>query len=255
MNKTVRGGLDVLWYLFLLVFIQLVCGLLTRIPHVTLSMSLAISGLLTIIVFIAFRYTQVSPTYLRSRPWVVLAWSLVLAVGSVIPSMWLLEVMDVDMPKGTAQMFSEAMRGPIGYAALGVLAPIAEEMVLRGAVQRRLAELLGPGRNHWIAIAITAALFGLLHGNMAQFIHAFLIGLLLGWMYYRTGSLIPGIIYHWVNNTIAIVFSDLYPQMEDAKLVDFFGTQQHVLMAVGFSLCIFLPALYQLAIRMKRAGE
>lgn len=255
MTKNTRGVLDILWYLFLFVFIQSVCMLLTRIPQVSMSMSLAASGLLTIIVFIACRYTLVSPTYIRTRPWVVLAWALVLAVGSVLPSMWLLELTKVDMPDEMVQMMSKAMQGPIGYAAIGVLAPIAEEMVMRGAVQRRLTELLGADRNHWIAIGITAAIFGLLHGNAAQFVHAFLIGLLLGWMYYRTGSLIPGIIFHWVNNSIAIFASRMYPGTNDVKLIDIFGTQQHVLLAVGFSLCIFLPALYQLAIRMKQADS
>jgi hypothetical protein len=72
-------------------------------------------------------------------------------------------------------------------------------------------------------------------------------------MYWRTGSILPGIVYHWVNNSVAFVLYRIYPD-SDIKLSDIFqGGQQHVLMAVGFSLLILLPALYQLHLWMRRA--
>ena len=83
--------------------------------------------------------------------------------------------------------------------------------------------------------------------------HTFIIGLLLGWMYYRTGSILPGVAYHWANNSVAYVLYNLYPD-PDMKLVDLFGTDSRVLMAVGFSLLILLPALYQLHLNMRRAS-
>ena len=87
--------------------------------------------------------------------------------------------------------------------------------------------------------------------NPAQMPHAFLVGLLLGWMYYRTASIVPGVVYHWVNNTVAYVMYNLYPD-PDMTLVDLFGNQRAVLMALVFSLCIFLPALFQLNMRLKK---
>ena len=81
---------------------------------------------------------------------------------------------------------------------------------------------------------------------------AFLAGLLLGWLYYRTDSVVPGIVLHWVNNSIAYVVYNLYPD-PDMQLIDLFGTQRHVAAAVVFSLFILLPALYQLHLRMKKA--
>ena len=48
---------------------------------------------------------------------------------------------------------------------------------------------------------------------------------------------------------------NIYPD-PDMKLIDVFkGSQQHVLMAVGFSLLILVPAIYQLNMWMKRAEE
>jgi membrane protease YdiL (CAAX protease family) len=87
--------------------------------------------------------------------------------------------------------------------------------------------------------------------NPAQLPHTFLVGLLLGWMYYRTDSIVPGVVFHWVNNTVAYVLYNIYPN-PDMTLADLFGSQQHVLMAVGFSLCILIPALFQLNLNMKK---
>ena len=122
--------------------------------------------------------------------------------------------------------------------------------MFRGAVLRSLLQRMD---SRWGAIALSALFFALVHLNPAQMPHAFLIGLLLGWMYERTRSILPGIMVHWVNNTVAYVLYAFYPD-PDIKLNDIFmGNQQNVLLAVAFSLCIFIPSLLQLNIRMKKA--
>jgi membrane protease YdiL (CAAX protease family) len=143
----------------------------------------------------------------------------------------------------------QMMNTPGGYAVICLLAPIAEEMVFRGAALRTLLEWKPERR--WLMITLSALLFALAHMNPAQFIHPFLIGLLLGWMYERTGSIIPGIIYHWANNTVAYLLARIY-QDPDVGITDIFGSQSHALMAVGFSLLIFIPAIYQLNLWMKK---
>ena len=136
----------------------------------------------------------------------------------------------------------------MGYLVVGLLAPLVEELVFRGAV---LKALLRWKQNPWVGIAISALLFALIHMNPAQMPHAFLIGLLLGWMYYRTDSIVPGVVYHWVNNTVAYIMYNLYPN-PDLTLLDLFGSERAVMMALGFSFCIFLPALFQLNLRLKK---
>src|SRR3712207_56432 len=141
------------------------------------------------------------------------------------------------------------MSTPWGYLALGVLVPFAEEMVFRGAVLRKLLQLFGD-RWAWVAIAVSALLFGLMHQNVAQFVHASLIGVLLGWMYWRTGSIVPGVVFHWVNNTVAYLMFHLMPSMHDGKLIDLFhGSEKSMLLGLLFSLCICIPALFQLSFR------
>ena len=135
---------------------------------------------------------------------------------------------------------------------IALLAPIVEEAVFRGAILRKLLSSMS---NKWGAIAISSALFALVHANPAQAPHAFLMGCLMGWLYMRTGSIVPGVVFHWANNTVAYLIAVAYPGNE-IKLVDIFsGNETAVLMSVVFSLCIFLPALFQLNICTKTRGR
>lgn len=209
-------------------------------------------GLATIVIFLWTRYAELSPKWLRTRPWNVLAWSVVAALGAIIPSVWIQEQMP-ELPNFAEQQFGTILGTPWGYFIIGLMAPLSEEIVLRGAILKELlkSEKFSP----WAAIAISALFFALIHMNPAQMPHAFLIGLLLGWMYYRTGSILPGVAYHWANNSVAYVMYALYPN-PDMKLIDIFkGSEQHVYMALGFSLLILIPALYQLHLWMRPAKD
>ena len=64
-------------------------------------------------------------------------------------------------------------------------------------------------KNPWWAILLSSLLFGLVHGNPAQIPFAFVIGIGLGWMYYKTGSLIPCFFMHLVNNGSAVLIYKL----------------------------------------------
>lgn len=208
---------------------------------------MALFSLVTLGLFLYKKWAEVSPNWIRTRPWVVLFWCLLAAFGAIIPSVWLQELMP-DLPNFVEEEFDMILRNRYGYLVVGLLAPLAEEVVFRGAVLRAL---LRWNQRPWVAIAISALLFSVAHMNPAQLPHTFLVGLLLGWLYYRTDSIIPGVVYHWVNNTIAYVLYNLYPN-PDMTLTDLFGSQQRVLMAVGFSLCILIPSLIQLNMRMRK---
>ncbi len=275
MNKTVRCILDIVWYVVLFFLIQLFFmyaiaavgiwqsgGSMGRLADgdlgLTSGMLVAVSTLssvLTICLFAKFRWAPVSRVWLRGKPWGVLLWAAFLALGTILPSEWLVEQMQYTMPEATEKLFEQIMGEPMGYLAIGILAPLAEEMVFRGAVLRTLLKMSG-GRWHWMAIVVSALIFGAVHGNLPQFVHASLIGLLLGWMYYRTGSILPGVLFHWVNNTVAYVMFNLMPQTADGKLIDLFhGSERMFWLGLFFSLCILIPSLLQLAWRMGRAKQ
>ena len=214
----------------------------------TIIIAMAASSIVILALFLYFRWTEVSRSYVRSRPWVTLIWCALAAMGAIIPSEFVQEQMPA-LPNIVEEEFDMILRDRWGYFAVGLLAPICEELVFRGAVLRALLQWTS---RHWSAIAISAVLFALIHANPAQMPHTFLVGLLLGWLYYRTDSIVPGIVYHWVNNSVAYVVYNLYPDPE-MKLLDLFGSQRAVVAAVLFSLLILLPALYQLNLRLRKA--
>ena len=215
----------------------------------TMIISMTVSSIIIMSLFLYFRWAEVSRSYVRSRPWAVLFWCALAAAGAIIPSSFLQELMP-ELPNLVEEEFDMILRNRWGYFAVGLLAPVCEELVFRGAILRALLHWTP---RHWVAIAISALLFALIHANPAQMPHAFVIGLLLGWLYYRTDSIVPGIVYHWINNSIAYIGYNLYPD-PSLKLIDLFGSQRNVAAAVLFSLFILLPALYQLYLRLRKAA-
>jgi membrane protease YdiL (CAAX protease family) len=107
--------------------------------------------------------------------------------------------------------------------------------------------------NWKLAVVISALLFSIAHLNPAQMPHAFLLGLLLGWVFVRTGSVVPGIIIHGVNNLTVYIIASSVPGIEDMSLADLYGgSEMKALLSVAFSLLILLPALFQLHLNMKK---
>ena len=212
----------------------------------------AFSSVITLVIFLKTKWTPLTRGYLLSKPWGTLLWVALFSLGTIIPLSFLYEQLGIEMDENTQQIITSLMKEPWGYVAVGILAPLAEEVVFRGAILRTLLGIMSK-KNHWVAIMISAAIFGVVHANLAQFINALLMGLLLGWMYYRTKSLVPGILLHWVNNTMAYVLTNIMPQ-SDGKLIDLFhGDEKTVYYAVGFSLCIMIPSFIQMIIRLKKA--
>ena len=275
MSKKNKEILNVLWYLVVFVLVQLGvtyatlfiemtlhpqtdADLNTTIKNLlsndtTLVLISVIGSALTIALFVWRKWVVLSRTYLRSNPWFTLLWVVFLGLGSILPLQWIYEQLNISLSMEMEEMFKSIMGNRWGYLALGILAPLAEEMVFRGAILRTLLNYFN-GRMYWVPIIVSALLFGLVHGNMAQLLNAFLIGILLGWMYYRTESIVPGIVLHWVNNTVAYTMYKLMPQMNDGKLIDFFhGNNRLMYMGLACSLLVFIPSLYQLYVRLRKA--
>ena len=98
-----------------------------------------------------------------------------------------------------------------------ILAPLCEEFICRGMMLRGMLHYMSPRK----AIIWSAVLFAVMHLNPWQSIPAFLIGLLLGWVYWRTHSLWATIFLHCFNNSISTVISRLNPDLAvDAGLRD-----------------------------------
>jgi membrane protease YdiL (CAAX protease family) len=137
---------------------------------------------------------------------VILGCVCVLAVGFVLQGLdslgWLPHSVTLEAVDGVIR----ELKGRQLFAAviiIGILPGIAEELLFRGYIQTRLCERWG---TNW-GIAVTAVMFGVMHMDLVQGTYAMVIGILLGFLAARTGSIIPGIICHAVNNTISTLLS------------------------------------------------
>lgn len=104
------------------------------------------------------------------------------------------------IPNTKEDTFIAMANNVFGLLSIALLAPVLEELLFRGAIE---GELLRQGYKPWIAILLSSLIFGVVHLNPAQIPFAFLIGMMFGWLYYRTGSLLPGIVGHILNNSVA----------------------------------------------------
>lgn len=126
---------------------------------------------------------------------------------------------------------------------IGVLVPIGEELFFRGYVQSRLCRRWGT----WPGILAAALFFGLAHFDWIQSPSAVVAGLYLGWLAQRTGSVVPAVVAHAVNNTIAVVITWAFPDAAPAPAT------HAALLAVWIGATS--GALAWLAPRLRRARE
>lgn len=91
--------------------------------------------------------------------------------------------------------------------AIALVPAVCEEVLFRGAVQRALATRLFP----IAAIVITAALFAGYHMSLIQLLPTFTLGILLGGLAHRADSVVPAMLAHFLNNTMAILVARRQP--------------------------------------------
>ncbi len=249
MKRALTIALYVIIYIIVFALIQMLCALLLTPLHLstaaTLILATAASSIITIVVFILTHWAAMGLRFIYCNTTALFLWLILLALALILPLQYFEELLSLDLPEDYAETFSIIINNQWGYIIVGILAPISEEIVFRGAILRKLLEM----KNHtWAAIVLSAALFGVIHGNLAQFTHAFIIGLLLGWLYIRTRSILPCLLIHWVNNTIAVAVVRCFPESADAHLADLFSNNLpllYILIAVSALLALF--ALWMVA--------
>ena len=89
----------------------------------------------------------------------------------------------------------------LGLLLVGILGPIFEEIMCRGVLIGGLRKIKC---SVWTSIILSGIIFGALHGMIIKFVGCTIFGIITGWLYCRTRSLIPGIVMHIINNSIVV---------------------------------------------------
>ena len=85
---------------------------------------------------------------------------------------------------------------------VNIITPIMEELLFRGFIFDTIKYI----SNYIVAIIISALLFGLIHGNLVQFIYALIAGIFIGYVRYKFNNLICPIFMHIVMNFSSLIF-------------------------------------------------
>lgn len=96
----------------------------------------------------------------------------------------------------------------VGVLVLALVPAFTEEFAFRGYILSGLARSYRP----WTAIILSSLLFAFLHVLLSlfqQFFGAALLGVVLGAIAWRTGSLWPGVVFHFVNNALGVLTVDV----------------------------------------------
>lgn len=183
--------------------------------------SMILGYVLTIAVFLGRRYVKVKLGRIeRDRLWPMAGMAALIAFGWMFTEVSILQLFDADKLFADEVKELEALgkliSGPLGFIAVGLLAPIAEEIGLRGVL---LGGLLRMRCKPWVAIVVSALVFALLHGTQIQMLGTTVFGIIAGWLCWRTRSLIPGMIIHIVNNSTAVILEETCPDFEPSKKI------------------------------------
>lgn len=111
----------------------------------------------------------------------------------------------IGMQEEMAKMLASIPRTPVnmaaGFFAIAIAAPLVEELLFRGFLQKALARYLPI----WGAIIVSAFLFALVHLQFYAIPGLMSLGIAFGYLYHRTGSLRTNIVLHMVNNAVALI--------------------------------------------------
>ena len=104
-----------------------------------------------------------------------------------------------------ADFQTAAQGGPLSMFILlitgAILTPLSEEFVFRGVIANALNRY-GP----WAGIVGSAAIFGVVHGFTVILLDAFMVGVLVAYLFRKTGSIWPGVVVHIVYNGLNLLY-------------------------------------------------
>jgi membrane protease YdiL (CAAX protease family) len=120
---------------------------------------------------------------------------------------------------------------------VAVFAGIGEELFFRGVLQRLFIKLF---KNAWVGIIVTAILFSAFHFQFYGFIPRLILGILLGLIYWYSGSLWPAIVAHFAYDAFAVIMIYFNPELAKQESVALNFGNQTAMAAISAALIVFI---------------
>lgn len=164
--------------------------------------------------FLGLQPAPVKPMYILAIVGILVAFPFVFWLGELnqlIPMpRWMGE-----LEKEATQQMQEFLKAEnsmdvlINVVIIALLPAICEEVCFRGALQRILIQLT---RSPWAGIVFTSIFFSALHLQFQGFLPRMFLGVILGAVYWYSGSLWTSILAHFVNNAIQVIVVSYAPE-------------------------------------------
>ncbi len=103
-----------------------------------------------------------------------------------------------------------AMDWVLLFIGVVLFASVSEELVFRGFLQVSLEQKGDVTR----AVLLVSLAWTIIHANPYWAVPIFVMGVIIGFLAWRTGSIVPGIIVHGINNFLSLLNYNLQPEME-----------------------------------------
>ena len=120
----------------------------------------------------------------------------------------------------------------LSFVLFVILAPIVEEIMFRKLLIDRLLPY-----SEWLAVAASAVIFGLVHGNFYQLFYAVLLGALFGVVYVKTGKLRYTILMHMIINFTGSIVASFFAE----------HTSEQASLATSINPWVFVAGIYSMA--------
>lgn len=147
----------------------------------------------------------------------------------------------IPMPQIVADFFANMIKFDLpSYLTVGIVAPLLEELIFRGVVLKGFLKKYDPTK----AILLSAAIFAIAHLNPWQGVAAFIAGVCLGWIYYLTRSVWPGILMHFINNSFSFYIGYKYSDINTSFYEVSGSFFNYVILFIGSIIICFIAYKY-----------
>ena len=133
---------------------------------------------------------------------------------------------------------------------IAALAAVSEELLFRSVIQKAFVKVIG---NPHLAIVVTAIIFSAFHMDFFGFFPRAILGLMLGYMFYFSGSIFPSMLMHFVNNATIVVLYYMNTRGFSDIDVESFGSTSNAIVII-LSLIVTV-AIFITCYRLKNKTE
>ena len=146
----------------------------------------------------------------------------------------------LDVPEAPQTMEKTIPSLALNLFTMAVLPALLEEMIYRGYILRTLRPY-----GNVFAVLVSSALFSLTHGNLRQIPFAFIVGLVLGYLYVITDNIWMPVAVHFTNNAFSVLMEYTGFYLPEDRVGFFYAVAIYGLLLIGIIAALILMIRYR----------